>query len=195
MDEYLAWGSAQGGRDGRPWGKTHLRNRRSQLLWWYAQLGAETLGELYGILPQVEAALRDLQQTKRAPKTVASYVETIAAFCAWSVQRGYLRDDPLKDLRVLDTTPQSRRRAMTAEEITRLLDVCAPHRRLLFETAFLTGLRANELRNLTVQHLDVEQGGLHLDAAWTKNRKPGFQPLPIALSERLYAFAGQAIVF
>src|SRR5215475_12862248 len=33
-DEYLAWGRAQGGRDGRPWGATHLRNRASQLTWW-----------------------------------------------------------------------------------------------------------------------------------------------------------------
>src|SRR5215510_7773782 len=70
-----------------------------------------------------------------------------------------------QDLRSLDTTPQSHSRAMTVAEITRLLEVCPPSRRLLLETAFVTGLRANELRNLTVHHLDVQRCGLHLDAA------------------------------
>ena len=187
-DEYLAWGKAQGGRDGRPWGPTHLRNRKSQLTWWYEQLGV-TLDDIR--LASVEACLRGIQEG-RTPKTVANYAETIAAFCDWCVERGYLIDDPLKDLRPLDTTPQSHRRAMTVEEITRLLECCAPFHRLLLETAFVTGLRANELRNLTVHHLDVQRCGLHLDAAWTKNRKPGFQPLPFSLRERLQSFSGQA---
>ena len=189
-EEYLAWGRAQGGRDGRPWGATHLRNRASQLTWWQAQLG-----ELSDIgLSTVETLLRTLQDG-RTPKTVANYAETIAAFCDWCVERGYLPADPLQDLGSLDTTPQSHRRAMTVAEITRLLEVCPPSRRLLLETAFVTGLRANELRNLTVHHIDVHRCGLHLDATWTKNRKPGFQPLPLALSERLVAFSGQARAF
>jgi len=41
-----------------------------------------------------------------------------------------------------------------------------------------TGLRLNEIRSLTVTDLDVENPGLRLDGAWTKNRKFGFQPLP-----------------
>jgi integrase len=186
--EYLAWGKAQGGRGGRPWGPTHLRNRTSQLTWWGEQLG-DSLDDIH--LAPVEALLRDLQDG-RTPKTIANYAETIAAFCDWCVERGYLANDPLKDLQPSDTTPQSRRRAMTIDEITQLLNVCVPHTRLLLETAFLTGLRANELRNLTVGHLDLKRGGLMLDAAWTKNRKPGFQPLPAFLVERLHGFAGEA---
>jgi integrase len=120
---------------------------------------------------------------------VANYAEALGAFCDWCVQRGYLSEDPLKALAPFDTTPRVQRRAMTAEEITRLLAACAPHRQLLLETAFLSGLRANELRNVTRNHLDLERGGLHLDATWTKNRKPGFQPLPADLAQRLHAFA------
>ena len=78
---------------------------------------------------------------------------------------------------------------MTAEEITCFLSACNPSLRLLYETAFLSGLRAGELRSLTLDHLDRERGGLRLDAEWTKNRQPGFQPLPKALVERLRAFA------
>jgi hypothetical protein len=49
-DEYLDWGKAQGGRDGRSWGTTHARNRRAQLGWWQDYLGLETLADTDGPL-------------------------------------------------------------------------------------------------------------------------------------------------
>ena len=61
---------------------------------------------------------------------------------------------------------------MTPDEIARLLDVCPAYRRLLYETAFLTGLRVNELRHLTIDHLDDVRGGSRLDADWTKTLTP-----------------------
>ena len=42
----------------------------------------------------------------------------------------------------------------------------------------MSGLRANELRNLKPNNIDLERGGLILEAEWTKNRKDGLQPLP-----------------
>jgi integrase len=187
--EYLAWGEAQGGRGGRPWGGTHLRNRRSHLNWWTERLGIETLADLEGVLPRVEEELRKLQRKGRSGKTISHYAEAIGALCDWGVQRGYLVDDPLKALAPFDTTPQTRRRAMTPEDIKQLLAVCVPHRRLLLETAFMSGLRANELRNLSLKHLDMERCGVHLEAEWTKNRKSGFQPLARTLVQRLHDFA------
>ena len=120
----------------------------------------------------------------------------MAAFCDWCEDRGYLDIDPLKALAAFDTTPITRRRALTGDEIGRLLEACAPHRRMLLETAFLTGLRANELRNLTVDDLDHEECGLHLRAHWTKNRQEGFQPLPRSLVDRLHQHiqSGEAAV-
>jgi integrase len=53
----------------------------------------------------------------------------------------------------------------------------------------MSGLRANELRNLKPNHIDLERGGLILEAEWTKNRKDGLQPLPDDLLRRLQTFA------
>jgi hypothetical protein len=136
-DEYTAWGIAQGGRDGRPWGKTHIRNRHTHLEWWQGQLGLETLADVEGILPRVEEALRALQAQGRAGKALANYAEALAAFCDWCVQRGYLAVDPLQSLGTFDTTPRTQCRAMTAEEITTLLRVCAPHRRIIGDGFFI----------------------------------------------------------
>ena len=93
-----------------------------------------------------------------------------------------------------DTTPKSIRRALGAEEIGAILRHCDEPLGLLLETAFLSGLRVNELRNLTVDHLWIEDlCGLRLDAAWTKNRQDGFQPLPRNLADRLKAHAESGV--
>jgi integrase len=189
VDEYLAWGAAQGGRGGRPWGTTHQRMRKTHLAWWQEQLGCELLSDLGGELGSVERALRELEAAGKSGKTLQNYSEAIAAFCDWAVERQYLDKDPLNKLKSFDTTPNVRRRAMTPAEIRLLLEHCSPKRRLCYEAAFATGLRAGELRSLKVSNLDVVRGGLTLEAAWTKSRRAGFQPLPAWLVEGLVASA------
>ena len=183
-EEYCSWGEAQGGLGGRPWGAKHARERRAKLAWWMNRLGLVTLADIAGILPRVEKMLRELSET-RSGKTVANYAETLTAFCGWCVTRGYLETDPLSALRAFDTTPKTRRRAMSPKEIERLLAKCRPDFRLLYETALVTGLRANELRNLETRHLDTRRCGLQLEAKWTKGRRSAFQPLPRDLAQRL----------
>ena len=188
-EEYQAWGEAQGGRKGHPWSAQHARQRQSILRWWESRLGLETLGDLDSVLARVEKALRELLNAGRAGKTVTNYQEAIGAICDWCVDRGYLADDPLKGMVGFDTTPQTKRRVMSVDEIRALVHVSRTENRLLYETALFSGLRANELRSLTIDHLDVERCGFHLEAAWTKNRQPGFQPIPRDLVQRLKAFA------
>ncbi len=187
--DYVAWGRSRGGRGGRPWAERHARNREAQLKWWRERLGLETVADLEGTLPRVDKALQELQAAGKAGTTVQRYAETIRAFCRWCKSRGYLAHDPLEGLAGFDTTPRARRRAMTPEEINALLEASPPHRRLTYEVAFLSGLRASELRQLTPEHLDTRRGGLRLDADMTKNRRAGFQPLPAFLVKRLAAFA------
>ena len=139
------WGGTQGGRGGRPWGTDHARNRRTRLNWWQDQLGLISLGDLTDILPRAEKASRKLLKTS-AGKTVANYVEALRSFCSWCRKRGYLYHQPLEGMAPFDTTPQSYRRLLSPEEIAQFLDACAPHRRLLYETAFLSGLRASGYR-------------------------------------------------
>ena len=190
-DEYLAWGRKQGGKNRKPWSEKHARNRSAQLRWWQKQLEFEFLGDLAtgDLLARAEIELRAMSDV-RTGRTVMNYAEALAAFCDWCLQRGYLESDPLKNLVGFDTTPTRIRRAMSAEEIAQLLDVCTVERRLVYEAAFLSGLRAGELRSLTIDDLDTERCGLRLKAAWTKNRRAGFQFLPRDLVDRLFSFAG-----
>jgi integrase len=192
--EYLEWGNMQGGRGGRPWGKVHARKKQSDLKLWQETLGLKTLAELDGILPRFEGVLRKLKEQGRAGRTLKNISDALTTFCSWCVTRGYLLENPLAKVSKLDTTPKSIRRALTPEEVLKLLNVAPAHRRLLYEVAFFSGLRVAELQALTREHLDLERGRLRLDAEWTKNRKSGFQPLPAYLLKRLETFADSGIV-
>ena len=190
--EYCEWGAVQGGRGGRPWGATHLRMRRAHLAWWAERLSLATLADLAGALPKVEAALRELDAAGRSGKTLSNTAESLRGFVHWAKNRGYLDADPLEHLARFDCSPRTRRRAMTPEEIRALLDSAPPGRRLLYETALATGLRAGELRGLVVRDLDPDRPALHVRAEIAKSRKPATQPLPAALWERLKAEAADS---
>lgn len=192
--EYVAWGKMQGGRRGGAWGKVHAAKKERHLRLWRETLELETLGDLDGILPRVEAVLREMNEQNRAGRTIRNIADAMTTFCNWCVVRGYLLENPLADLGKIDTTPISERRALTLEEIRELLRVAPEYRRILYELAMLSGLRAGELASLTIDHLDVECRGLKLDAAWTKNRRKGFQPLPERLVKRLEAHAETGVV-
>jgi integrase len=192
--EYLEWGRDCGGKRGGPWSETHASMRERHLKFWRDQLGLKVLADLTNIQARVEKVLRNLnakQRKKDAPimaasgKTKQNYVEALAAFCDWCIDRGFLDNDPLKNFAAFDCTPKTTRRRMTAEEVHLLLQSCKPHRRMFYEVAFGTGLRANELRSLRSSHLDVQRGGLILEAAWTKNRKAGFHPMSAELVAQL----------
>lgn len=147
------------------------------------------LSDLKGSLPRVEKALREIQAAGRTGKTLQNHGDSLVSFCNWCESRGYLDANPLKGLARFDTTPKTKRRAVTADEIRGLLKACSSRRRDAYEVALASGLRAGELRALREKHLSMERSGLYLEAAWTKNRKSGFQPLPPGLVARLVVSA------
>jgi integrase len=189
VTEYTDWGRTQGGRKGRPWSPLHAGRKERHLSTWAQTLGLKVLGDLEGILPRVEKAIRGFRQEGRAGKTIVNRVGALGSFCRWCVVRQYLAADPLADLADIDTTPRAQYRALTVDETGRLLAALPGWLRPTYVLALLTGLRAQELRSLTRAHLDTTRNGLRLEAAWTKNRQPGFQPLPARFVGQLAAFA------
>ena len=185
VKEYLAYGESQGGWGGRPWSKKHARLRRARLAWWHEQIGFQTLGDVMVALRPVEIVLIKLRDLDRSSKTLRHYQESLQSFCRWCVDRGYLPYHPLARMRNFDGTPRTRRRVFTLAEIKAILAVPPPERRLVYEVALFSGLRFGELRQLRGAHLDTKRGGLKLEAEWTKNRRAGFQPLPVHLIAKL----------
>ena len=163
----------------------HAYTKRKYLAYWQKRLNLETVSDLGGILPRVEAALREFEAEGRSGKYLMNYADAIKSFCRWCERRGYLDSDPLKLLERFDTTPRRTYRALTREELQKLFTVIPEERQLVYSLALATGLRRGELWSLRVSDLNLELQSINLRAEITKNRKPGLQPLPRWLMEQL----------
>jgi len=186
--EYLAYGSAQGGRGGRPWRPSHYRKRKLALTWWQKQLGLVCLVDLEDCLPRAERVLREYGNGQLTGKTLQNRLEALKAFCTWCVTRGYMAENPLRHSEPFDIEPHSEKRELTDDEIQGLYQVVPWERQLLYETAITTGLRAGELQALDVSDL-TDDPAFVLHKSWTKNGRPGLQLIPADLASRLRTLA------
>lgn len=193
-EEYFTWGKARGGRRNMPWDNEYLTKKKRNLSFWRTCLDLKKLGDLYGILAKVESECHKMLAEGKAGKTVTNKVMDLSAFIKWCKKRKYLKEDPLAELGKFDTSPKVLRRAMTPQELRSLLEHCAPHRRLLYEVAFCTGLRENELRRLEPRFLDRRECAINIPKEIDKARRSRVQYIPAALMKRLEAFieAGEA---
>ncbi len=118
VKEYVEWGRTFGRRDGKPWTPETADRKANGLAKWAETLSIETLADLDGILPRVEAVLRELAGAGFSGNTLKHHAKALTSFCNWCVGHGYLVVNPLKGLAAIDTTPRTERRALTAEEIS-----------------------------------------------------------------------------
>ncbi len=126
----------------------------------------------------------------KAPKTINHFIGAAKGFCNWAVERGRLYANPLAKLAAVVVDEVKRpRRAITLDEINRLLAASGP-RRLVYWTALATGLRAGELKRLQwgdVRIDDVPAPYIQLRAKATKAKRADAIPLRSDLADALLA--------
>lgn len=109
------------------------------------------------------------------PKTLNEHLSYMRAFLGWLVALGRIVANPLADVGNLPTRGRSSdRRALSCDEVQRLLAVDRPFRGL-YALGLATGLRRSELAALLwadVQ-IDVKRSRVLVDASTTKNDKRG----------------------
>jgi integrase len=158
------------------------------------------------------AGLAALQQrkTRRAPdgasnQTRNHYASHARQFTAWLFDEHRIRENPLtslKDLSVEGHLRHARRcpedgevvalfeyLALPAAKIRRKMD--GEQRALGYQVSMCTGLRAAELRALTLEHLDLRGGSggtVRVQAKRAKSRKGVVMPLPAWLTLKLQAW-------
>ncbi len=124
-------------------------------------------------------------------------------FTAWGMRTGRLSEDPLRSLAALNERTDRRRvrRALSPEEQARLLEATrrAPERHGMsgearawtYRLGLETGLRASELRSLTVasfEGLEGEAPAVRVLAAYAKNRREDLLPMRIGTARELAGF-------
>lgn len=126
---------------------------------------------------------------------------TLRGFVTWCVERKALASDPLRGLRDFDTTvtPENYRRALTLEEVAKLLAVTPEPRRMLYRLALVTGFRSGEIRSLRVGDLDSLKRTVTLRSANAKDRRDAVATLPADMAEALAGLVAgrspEAVIF
>ena len=153
---------------------------------------------------RIQGFLAELRRDKAgktgiSARTSNSYLQSIKSFCTWMVREGRAPESPLSHLKGINVKTDRRhdRRALTDAECRDLLEttpigpvrfnMVGPDRALLYRTALETGLRANELRTLTVGacHLYETPPVLVVKAAYSKHRREDHQPITPGLARIL----------
>jgi integrase len=134
--------------------------------------------------------------SRLSPRAKNHYLATVNTFCRWCVKRKRMASNPVADIEKVDETADVRRerRALTADELVRLLDAVPEHYRLGYQVLMGTGLRREEL--LALRWDDVKLNAPHpfiqLRAVDTKSKRADVLPLRADLAELLRKAKGEA---
>ena len=144
--------------------------------------------------------LAGLVAAGRSNRTRNSHLASIRAFCRWAVRLGRLASDPTQHVRTIREEPCLKRRALSADEVRRLLHGTAaaprafgasgPERATIYRLAVDTGLRRGELASLTPASfdLDADPPTVTVAAGASKRRRCDVQPMRPELADALRPF-------
>jgi len=131
-------------------------------------------------------------QNGPAPKTLNEYLNAISGLMNWMEAQGRIPANPLRRVQHIDVRgKQQERCSFSPEQFANLLTV-AGKRRIIYQTAAYTGLRAGELSQLVRAdlHLDGPTPFIKARSSTTKNSEDAFIPLHPGLAEALSEHCG-----
>ena len=129
----------------------------------------------------------EIKRGVRSARTINSYIAAIKAFVLYLADTGVFISNPLKSVRKLNEELDRRkiRRAMTKEEIDRLLKAAAEEHVLIYRLLLGTGLRSTELSLITPNQFDFEHCLMRIEASQTKNKRADILPVRADLIQAL----------
>jgi integrase len=110
-------------------------------------------------------------QAGATPRTVNMEVTVLGGMLRWGVKERLIGSDPTAGLKPLRHDHAKEGRALTAEEVKKLLDASPPHWRDVWYAFLVTGLRKNELAGLTWRDVDWEGRELVVCSGVAKNHR------------------------
>lgn len=125
-------------------------------------------------------------------KTFNAYLGAIKQFCKWMVEDRRAAESPIAHLKKIEigkvkSEQRRNRRVLEIEQFRCLLSVTmdqparygmtGPQRAMAYRVAAETGLRANEMRGLTVSSFDLEHCSVTVQGNQAKNRKTATLPI------------------
>lgn len=114
---------------------------------------------------------------------VNRYLAALKCFFNRCIDWGKLLANPCKGIKLYPETPRTH--WLEAGQIAQLMENCSPRLRPVVQVALLTGLRLGDIRRLTWDRIDFEQGLIRIMQG--KTQTPLLLPMSEALAEVLRA--------
>jgi len=155
---------------------------------------------------RVAGFLAEQRERGMSVETSNHYLRRVKQFARWMVTTRRAIDNPLACLSIQNSRPHVRheRRPLSPDELRELLatattaptwrNMTGSDRAMLYRAAVETGLRANELRTLTVGSFDLDDNPptVTVAAAYSKHRRADTLPLRTATATTLARWLGGA---
>lgn len=148
-----------------------LRNYRANLKFFSEWLKQKEITRLADITEQVVAEFRTYLQYFRMRngsrfenETLGHYVSSIKRFFRFCIKKGYILYDPADEIKRPTFKKKMPRVILTQKEVEKIMSipdtntVMGYRNRCIFETLYATGIRNSELRNLTLEDIDIKKG-------------------------------------
>ncbi len=116
------------------------------------------------------------------PATVNKELALLKDMFSKAIEWGYVKQNPAKPVK-LPKEPPGRLRYLTPEELTRLLDACAPHLKPIALIAVHAGMRRREILSLRWSDVDLRKRPITLTK--TKNNERRILPMNAHLADVL----------
>ena len=127
--------------------------------------------------------------SSKAPKTLNEYLNAFQTFLNWAVRIKAISSNPLSEVVKAKTKGKEKRlrRALTQDELMRLINTASEERALVYLAAAYTGIRRSELEKITWAdvHLNCEFPHIKVNASISKNSEDDAIPLHQDLVTRL----------
>ena len=110
-----------------------------------------------------------------SPRTRNNYLIWISTFCAWMVEKGYLKENPASKIKKIKEDAK-KREALNTEELVRLqthLGKTNKHFLLACLMEYYTFIRPIELSQIKLEHISIKDQKVFIPGAISKNRRDG----------------------
>jgi integrase len=124
--------------------------------------------------------------TMTAPATVNRELACFKTIFSKAIKNGKAERNPAVGVKQLKENNE-RDRILTPEEYARLLAHCPAHLKPIVKLAYHSGMRKNEILNLTWEKVDLKEGFIRLNAEDTKTRESRSVPLSPKLVDMFQA--------
>jgi integrase len=144
-----------------------------------------------------------LDRDEISKRTYNGYIQAIKQFCSWAADplQRLITQSPVEVLakfKIEKKDIKKKRRPLTPKKFKHLLAITqdqpkrfsltGPQRAMVYRLAAETGLRANEIRSLTVSSFDLKKPSVRLSGEYTKNDDNAFLPLTPKIAVALVPF-------